>query len=299
MPDRIEEILKEIHVMFAKCEAYGNSPDLVIISKSELFELLEKLNEGIDDVLDQYEATTRSRERARIEQDKQAAETVARAKLEADDVHAAASLYTDTMLEDLKQILEATKSRVKDDMLDLLANIELQEEVLDRNKESVKEGLAELHDSEMYLNALTQLRKKAEEKRKFGDQAELLAHQEENIFEEQDKEKQAQKLEIRIDKPGENTGVTYSTRFNRNKKKKKKTGKGSSDAVHDGTDGEPEGLKADSDHIPGTEYSADDFDLDREYEEWKAAEEGEDLDRESEKKGFGSMLKSLFGKSDE
>jgi len=66
MPDRIEEILKEIHVMFAKCEAYGNSPDLVIISKSELFELLEKLNEGIDEVLDQYEATTRSRERARI-----------------------------------------------------------------------------------------------------------------------------------------------------------------------------------------------------------------------------------------
>lgn len=296
MPDRIEEILKEIHVMFAKCEAYGNSPDLVIISKSELFELLEKLNEGIDEVLDQYEATTRSRERARIEQDKQAAETVARAKLEADDVHAAASLYTDTMLEDLKQLLEATKSRIKDDMLDMLANIELQEEVLDRNKESVKEGLAELHDSEMYLNALTQLRKKAEEKRKFGDQAELLAGQEENIFEEQDKEKQAQKLQIRIDKPGENTGVTYSTRFNRNKKKKKKSGKGGSDAAREG---EPEGLKADSDHIPGMEYSADDFDLDREYEEWKAAEEGDDLDHKPEKKGFGKMLESLFGKNEE
>ena len=296
MPDRIEEILKEIHVMFAKCETYGNSPDLVIISKSELFELLEKLNEGIDEVLDQYEATTRSRERARIEQDKQAAETVARAKLEADDVHAAASLYTDTMLEDIKQILEATKNRVKDDMLDMLANIELQEEVLDRNKESVKEGLSELHDSEMYLNALTQLRKKAEEKRKFGDQAELLARQEENIFEEQEKEKQAQKLNIRIDKPGENPGVTMSTRFNRNKKKKKKSGKADAEAVREG---EPEGLRADSDHIPGTEYSPDDFDLDREYEEWRAAEEGDDDDRKPEKKGFGKLLESLFGKDEE
>ena len=296
MPDRIEEILKEIHVMFAKCETYGNSPDLVIISKSELFELLEKLNEGIDEVLDQYEATTRSRERARIEQDKQAAETVARAKLEADDVHAAASLYTDTMLEDIKQILEATKNRVKDDMLDMLANIELQEEVLDRNKESVKEGLSELHDSEMYLNALTQLRKKAEEKRKFGDQAELLARQEENIFEEQEKEKQAQKLNIRIDKPGENPGVTMSTRFNRNKKKKKKSGKADTEAAREG---EPEGLRADSDHIPGTEYSPDDFDLDREYEEWRAAEEGDDDDRKPEKKGFGKLLESLFGKDEE
>ncbi|MCR5429020.1 MAG: hypothetical protein K6F16_08515 [Lachnospiraceae bacterium] len=296
MPDRIEEILKEIHVMFAKCETYGNSPDLVIISKSELFELLEKLNEGIDKVLDQYEATTRSRERARIEQDKQAAETVARAKLEADDVHAAASLYTDTMLEDIKQILEATKNRVKDDMLDMLANIELQEEVLDRNKESVKEGLSELHDSEMYLNALTQLRKKAEEKRKFGDQAELLARQEENIFEDQEKEKQAQKLNIRIDKPGENPGVTMSTRFNRNKKKKKKSGKAGAEAAREG---EPEGLRADSDHIPGTEYSPDDFDLDREYEEWRAAEDGDDDDRKPEKKGFGKLLESLFGKEEE
>ena len=211
-------------------------------------------------------------------------------------MHAAASLYTDTMLEDIKQILEATKNRVKDDMLDMLANIELQEEVLDRNKESVKEGLSELHDSEMYLNALTQLRKKAEEKRKFGDQAELLARQEENIFEEQEKEKQAQKLNIRIDKPGENPGVTMSTRFNRNKKKKKKSGKAGAEAAREG---EPEGLRADSDHIPGTEYSPDDFDLDREYEEWRAAEEGDDDDRKPEKKGFGKLLESLFGKDEE
>ena len=64
-------------------------------------------------------------------------------------------------------------------------------------------------------------------------------------------------------------------------------------------EGEPEGLKADSDHIPGMEYSADDFDLDREYEEWKAAEEGDDLDHKPEKKGFGKMLESLFGKNEE
>lgn len=284
MPDRIEEILKEIHVMFAKCEPYGNSPDLVIISKSDLFELLEKLNEGIDEVLDQYEATTRSRERARIEQDKQAAEIVAKAKLESDDVHAAASLYTDTMLEDLKQILEKTKQNMKQQMLDMMAEIELQEETIDQNKESVKEGLTELHDSEMYLNALTQLRKKAEEKRKFGEQAEFL-NQEENIFEESPKANAAQKLEIRIDKPGENSGVTYSTRFNRNRKKKKK---GSAMAE------EPA-----SEHIEGTEFTADDFDLDREYEEWKAAEEGTGAESKPEKKGLSGIFGSLFGNKGE
>ena len=277
MPDKVEEILKEIHVMFAKCDTYNNTPDRVIVSKTEMFALLERLNEAIYEVLDQYEATARSRERARIELDKQAAETVARAKMDSDDVHAATLLYTDTMLEDVKQILEKTKANVKQEMIEMLANIELQEEVIDRNKESVQAGLTELHDSEMYLNALTALRKKAEDKRKYGDQAELL-NQEENIFEESPKANAASNLVIRVDKPGENTGVTYSTKHNRNKKKKK---------------GNAPAQAAAAEHEEGTPYSAEDFNLDAEYEQWKSEQEGEtDDSSKPEKKGlFGGLFK--------
>ncbi len=294
MPDRIEELLKDIHVMFAKCQPYGNSPDLVVVSKSKLFELLEQLNEAIDEVLDQYEATTLSRERARIEQDRQAAQVVAKAKMESDDVHAAASLYTDTMLEDLKQILEATKAHIKQEMLDMLAEIDLQQETLDQNKESVKEGLTELHDSELYLKALDQLRKKAEEKKKFGEQAALLGKDEENVFDQDPKANEAANIKIRVDNIGDGAGVTFSTRRNRNKKKKKGAPAGT-DRQTPETDpetGEP--------IAPNGVFSAEDFDLDREYEEWKAENEGDGGDaKKPEKKGLSAIFGSFFSNRDE
>lgn len=277
MPDRVEEILKEIHVMFAKCDTYNNSPDRVIVSKSEMFELLTELSEAIYEVMDQYEATARSREKARLELDRQAAETVARAKLDSDDVHAATLLYTDTMLSDVRQVLEKTKANVKREMLEMLAGIELQEEQLDQNMESVKTELTELHDSEMYLEALTKLRKKAEDKRLFGDQAGEFSKEEEDIFADP-KAGASQNLVIRIDKPGENSGVTYSTKYNRNKKKKKK---GSAPA------------EAPAEHEEGTPYSAEDFNLDAEYEQWKEEQEGGTLEDDTPKKG---LLDKLFGK---
>ena len=52
MPTRVEEIVKKIHILFAKSEAYQNSPDLVVLSKTEMFTLLEQLNEAIYEVLD-------------------------------------------------------------------------------------------------------------------------------------------------------------------------------------------------------------------------------------------------------
>ena len=67
MPTRVEEILKQIHILFAKGETYQNSPDLVILSKTDMFALLQELNEAMYEVLDQYEATTRSKEMARLE----------------------------------------------------------------------------------------------------------------------------------------------------------------------------------------------------------------------------------------
>lgn len=275
MPDRVEEILKEIHVMFAKCETYHNSPDHVIVSKPDMFALLEELSEAIYGVLDQYEGTARSRERARLEMDKQASEIVAKAKLDSDDVHAATLLYTDTMLDDIKAVLEKTKQNVKHEMIEMLADIEAQEELLDQNKQSVKAGLTELHDSEMYLEVLTKLRKKAEDKRLFGDAADQL-NKEDDIFNDAPANANAAaNLVIRVDKPGENSGVTFSTKHSRKKSKKPVAAP-----------------TAPTEHEEGTPYTADEFDLDAEYDQWKAEQEGGFSEEPAPKKGFFS---GLFG----
>ncbi len=275
MPDKVEEILKEIHVMFAKCDAYHNTPDKVIVSKTEMFDLLEKLNEAIYEVLDRYEATSRSRERARIEQDKQAAETVARAKLESDDVHAATLLYTDSMLDSIKEVLERTKANVKREMVEMMAGIELQEEILERNKESVKDGLKELHDSELYLETLQKNRKKAEDKKKYGEQAGLINRDDEEP--ESPVANAAANITIRIDKAGDKAG--YSMPASKSSSKKKKGRKA-------------EAAPLPAEHEEGMPYTADEFDLDGEYEQWKLEQEGGEGAAKPEKKS----LFGLFGK---
>lgn len=275
MPNRIEEILKEIHVLFAKSESYKDNPDMVVVSKQEMFELLEQLNEALYDVMDRYEATQRSRERARIEMDREAAEVKEAAKQASDDIHAASLCYTDTMLGEVKEIVEETRRNVKHQLLELLAELEKQSEQLDFNKDGLKQELSEMHEGNLYVDYIEKLRKKNEEKRTKDKE-----EKEEDIFAEP--EVQKANYVIRVDKPGENAGISISSKWNRNKKPKN----GEQGEKVEGAVGADEELQP-----SGTVFTADDFNLDAEYEQWKenGGDEGEaaakDKAKEKPKKG--------------
>ena len=262
MSDGVEEILKEIHVLFAKSEPYGDSPDLIVVSKERMFELLEKLNEELGEVLDRYEATTLSRERARLDMEREKNNTIAAAKQASDDIHAASLLYTDNMINSINDIFDSAKYQIKHDMLEVMAKIEDQTEMLSRNREGVKNELAGMHDGGLYLELIEKLRKREEEKRITGEE------KEEDLFEEV--KPAAPKLDIRVNKPGENSGVTFSTtRSHKNNKKK------------------PSAAAAPAEHEEGEPYSADEFDLDGEYFAWQEGqEEGAEEEKKPRKKGF-------------
>ena len=55
--DKVERVLKEIHVAFSKSETYNGHPDKVIIDRKQFLNLLDRLNQGIYDMMDQYEQT--------------------------------------------------------------------------------------------------------------------------------------------------------------------------------------------------------------------------------------------------
>ena len=58
--DKVERVLKEIHVAFSKSETYNGHPDKVIIDRKQFLNLLDRLNQGIYDMMDQYEQTRQS-----------------------------------------------------------------------------------------------------------------------------------------------------------------------------------------------------------------------------------------------
>lgn len=304
---RVEEILKNIHVLFAKGESYQNSPDMIILSKNEMFTLLEELNEAMYEVLDRYEATTRAKEMARLETEREASEIIAEAKRNAEEVHVASLAYTDTMLDELNELISATKDGIRREYLELLAKMDERSERLDANREDVKDSLKELHESERYIAMLEETRKIREDKRdaaalsKGSKTSAANKDGAADTAEEWPEEEKKPAPVIRIDKPGQNAGVTITNKHDRNKKKKNSSAQAAA-AEGPKTMSEetlsslkPEERDALEQSTPeyGQGFKAEDFNLDAEWEQFKDENEKKEntSDASAPKKGF-----RLFGR---
>lgn len=297
---RVEEILKNIHILFAKGESYQNSPDMIILSKNEMFTLLEELNEAMYEVLDHYEATTRAKEMARLETEREASEIIAEAKRNAEEVHVASLAYTDTMLDELGELINSTKDGIRREYLELLAKIDERTERLDANREDVKDSLKELHESERYIAMLEETRKMREDKRdaalsKSAGSKAVNKDSTDNSGEEWPEEEKKPAPVIRIDKPGQNAGITITNKHDRNKKKKNApaptTATGPETMSEETLSAlKPEERDALEQSTPeyGQGFKAEDFNLDAEWEQFK--DENEKKENSSNdaapKKGF-------------
>ncbi|MBR4343672.1 MAG: hypothetical protein IKP88_13435 [Lachnospiraceae bacterium] len=317
MPTRVEEICKRIHILFAKGEAYQNSPDLVILSKTEMFSLLEELNEAMYEVLDQYEATTRAKEKARIETEREASEIIAKAKIGAEDVQAVTFAYADTMMDEVSAFIETMTQNIRDQYLGFLASMDEKQADIKENRDQIKGQLSELHDRETYLKLLEEIREDAKEAREEEEaEAKKEAEKEKELDEGKTPSKTgAKKSEeeiseeefppppkapapvIRVNRPGENPGVTFTTRRSHNKKKKtappvsKQVNTMSEEDYNRLSPEEREELEQ-STPAYGQGFNADDFNLDAEYEQFKREEEAKNKANETSKKGSFK----LFGK---
>lgn len=301
MPTRVEEILKQIHILFAKGETYQNSPDLVILSKTEMFALLQELNEAMYEVLDQYEATTRSKEMARLETEREASEIIAKARIGAEDVQAGSLAYTDTMLDELSLLLDNTTQYIRNQYLEFMAAMDEKQEGLKTDRLQIQEKLKRFHDSESYVKMLEEIREdraaEKEDDQSNSDKNEVSKKEnsgsqapaaDENEFPPPPK---APEPVIRVNRPGENTGVTFTTRRSHNKKSKTappKSNRAQAMSEDDYNRLTPEQQEALENSTPayGQGYTADDFDLDAEYEQFKQENEAANKKDTLKKSGF-------------
>ena len=301
MPTRVEEILKQIHILFAKGETYQNSPDLVILSKTDMFALLQELNEAMYEVLDQYEATTRSKEMARLETEREASEIIAKAKIGAEDVQAGSLAYTDTMLDELSLLLDNTTQYIRSQYLEFMAAMDEKQEGLKTDRLQIQEKLKRFHDSENYLKMLEEIREdraaEKEDDQSNSDKNEVSKKEnsgsqapaaEENEFPPPPK---APEPVIRVNRPGENSGVTFTTRRSHNKKSKTAPPKANrvqamSEEEYNRLSPEQQEALENSTPAYGQGYTADDFDLDAEYEQFKQENEAANKKDTPKKSGF-------------
>lgn len=60
--DKTEQVLREMHIMYANSEVYDKATNRVIIDKKEALNLLQRLNVCIYELMEEHELTQQSRD---------------------------------------------------------------------------------------------------------------------------------------------------------------------------------------------------------------------------------------------
>ena len=110
--DNTEKVLRSLHVLLSKSEPYPKEPSKVIIDKQQVIDLLAELNTCIYQIMDEYELTIRSRDKAERDFHKKGDQIIWDASRKAEDIYAASVMYMDETLNRMQDIMQEADKKV-------------------------------------------------------------------------------------------------------------------------------------------------------------------------------------------
>lgn len=177
--DNIEKVLRSVHVLLSKSEPYAKEPTKVILDKQEMLDLLNELNKAIYDIMDEYELTKQSRDRAEREFKRQGDEIVWNASRKAEDIYAASVMYTDEALNRIQDIMRETEDSISEIYSEMNRQLKDQEQMIKSNQLELKATLQDLVDTEKYLRLIEDRNKEIRKEKESGKAPE---ERESNIY---------------------------------------------------------------------------------------------------------------------
>ena len=101
--DKLEKVLRDIHVLISRSEVYET--DRIIVNKQDMFGLIDRLNASIYEIMEEYELTKQSRDKAEREHRKQGDKIIWDASRKAEDIYAASVMYMYEALNGIQEIM--------------------------------------------------------------------------------------------------------------------------------------------------------------------------------------------------
>lgn len=177
--DNIEKVLRNLHVLLSKSEPYAKEPSKVVVDKQEMLDLLAQLNKAIYDIMDEYELTQQSRDRAAREFKKQGDEIIWNASRKAEDIYAASVMYTDEALNHIQDIIRDADTSIAEIYANMNQQLKEQEKLVKSNQLELKSTLQDLLDTEKYLSLIEERNKELQKDKEKGKAPE---ERESNIY---------------------------------------------------------------------------------------------------------------------
>ena len=163
--DKLERVLRDIHVLISRSELYDKTGEKIIVEKKKMFEQLNQLNACIYEMMDEYEVTQQSRDKADREARKRGDKIVWNASRNAEDVYAAAVLYTDDALTRIQNIMDETNKSVLEIMNKAQDNLKERKEIIHENQSELKSQLQDMVDTEKYIKIIEERNKEIEKEK--------------------------------------------------------------------------------------------------------------------------------------
>ena len=181
--DKVERVLKEIHVAFAKSPTYNGQPDKMIVDRKQFLSLLDRLNNGIYDMMEQYEQTRQSRQNAERAFQRKGKEIIDQANSSADDIYAASVIYTADAIGKIRDLMDQTNDSMNDLFRQFRKDLREQKDLLKSHESELQAQLADLADTKKYLAVIQEMnRERARKSRDLEAEKEAGSRYARNMF---------------------------------------------------------------------------------------------------------------------
>lgn len=165
--DKLEKVLRDIHVLISRSKVYDK--EHIVVNKQEMFGLIDRLNASIYEIMEEYELTKQSRDKAEREHKKQGDKIIWNASRKAEDIYAASVMYTDEALNHLQAIMDESTEQIRAVQDAMIKDLEEKKQIVRTNQLELKAQLQDLVDTEKYLSLIEERNKEIErEKEKHG-----------------------------------------------------------------------------------------------------------------------------------
>lgn len=167
--DKIERILKQIHVLLAEGEPVSGDGDKITVDKKEVLATLEQLNLAVYEIMDQYEVTSQARELAERRSEKKGEAMMARISAQVEDVYAASLIYTDEALSKLQHLMTETMASNQEIWHKFSMELEQEKRRMKEDQLELREQLQDFKDSNKYLLMIEDCNREREKQEKEKD----------------------------------------------------------------------------------------------------------------------------------
>jgi prolyl oligopeptidase PreP (S9A serine peptidase family) len=159
--------------MLSKSEPAKGQPGKVAVDKQEMIDLLAELNKGVYAIMDEYELTTQSRDRAERVFQKQGEDIVRNANRKAEDIYAASVMYTDEALSRVQEIMRKSAEELQNIHEEMDRKLKEEIHTVKSNQLELKSQLQDLVDTDKYLKLIDDRNREIEREkaRKDGQEA--------------------------------------------------------------------------------------------------------------------------------